>query len=358
MATDSSSFKGRGIASTPASPYDSQQLCLLHNEGIDAPLHEGSPRTQTHVARPKSILNRVKSPDIPMEYSMNPYQGCEHGCVYCYARRSHTYWGLSAGLDFETRIIIKKDAPQLLEKAFLRKNWQPNPIMLSGNTDCYQPLEQKWQLTRACLKVFLRYGNPVGIITKNALITRDIDLLSALAKRGLVRVFLSLTTFDEKLRRLMEPRTATLKRRLQTISELARAGIPTGAMIAPIIVGLNDHEIPALIKESAAHGALTVGYNLLRLDEELAPLFKDWLHKKYPDKASKIWQQISEVHQGNPIHPRSGERMRGTGTLAHMVAQLFTISRRKYFSNKSMPSYDYTQFSMPHKPKLFQTQHT
>ena len=346
-------LKGRGIAEVPPSPYEKHQLSLLHKEAIDAPLHEKVPRRKLYIARPKTILNRIKSPDIPAEYGMNPYQGCEHGCVYCYARKSHTYWGLSAGLEFETHIIMKKEAPKLLEKAFLAKSWRPTPVMLAGNTDCYQPLEKQMRITRECLKVFLRYGNPVGIITKNALITRDLDILSPLAKKGLVHVYLSLTTFDKQLRGLMEPRTSSTAKRLQTIATLSEAGVPTGVMVAPIIVGLNDHEMPSLLQISAEQGACTAGYSLLRLDDQLAPMFLKWLQEYYPAKAEKIWNKVCEMHGSNLIDKKFGRRMRGTGALARIVGQLFAASRRKWFQNRSMPAYNCSQFSFPHKPSLF-----
>ena len=353
MDARKSSFKGRGISLVPSSPYVEHQLSLLDADGIDEMLYESSPRTRTYTARPRSILNRVKSPDILVNYSMNPYQGCEHGCVYCYARKSHTYWGLSPGLDFETQIIVKKEAPRLLEKAFCAKNWQPTPVMLSGNTDCYQPLERTLRITRACLKVFLRYGNPVCIITKNALITRDTDILVSLAEKGLVHVYLSITTFDENLRRVMEPRTTSTEKRLKCVGELSSLGIPTGVMIAPLIVGLNEHEMPALMQASAEQGARKAGYSLLRLDEQLAPMFKDWLKEHYPEKANSIWNKTCEVHGGNPIDKKFGQRMRGKGEWALMVAQLFKSCKHKWFQKVSMPPYRLDHFSLPYKPKLF-----
>ena len=353
MDTEKNSLKGRGLSLVPSSPYEEYQLSLLDTDGLDLPLYESPPLTRTYTARPKSILNRVTSPDIPVSYSMNPYQGCEHGCVYCYARKSHIYWGLSPGLEFETRIIVKKEAPNLLEKAFCAKKWQPTPVMLSGNTDCYQPLERKTRITRACLKVFLRYGNPVGIITKNTLVTRDIDILVKMAKKGLVKVYISLTTFNEQLRRVMEPRTASSEKRLECIEVLSSLGIPTGVMIAPLIPGLNDYEMPTLLQRSAAQGARTAGYSLLRLDDQLAPMFKNWLQKHFPEKAKKVWHKICEVHGGNPIDKKFGQRIRGTGTLAHTIQQLFRISKRKYFQNQSMPSYNLDLFELPHKASLF-----
>ena len=298
-----------------------------------------------HVAEhAKKIVNEVKSPDLSMMYSMNPYQGCEHGCIYCYARNTHEYYGFSAGLDFESKIIVKKNAPALLEKHLLHKSWNAVPIMLSGNTDCYQPQERKFQITRGMLKVLAQYRHPVGIITKNSLITRDLDLLKDLASDNLVHVYLSITTLNEELRRMLEPRTASAIKRLKTLEELSKAGIPTGVMNAPIIPGLNHHEIPEILKAAADHGAMSCGMTVVRLNGSIGKIFEDWLRKNFPDRFDKVWNQISSFHGGTVNDSQFGRRMAGEGNIAEAIHQLFRAARKKYFANRSIPPYNLTKF--------------
>ena len=286
---------------------------------------------------PKTIVNKVTSPDVGLEYSLNPYQGCEHGCVYCYARNSHEYWGYGAGLDFEQKILVKRNAVSLLEQKFRSKSWKAAPIVLSGNTDCYQPIERKLQITRSLLQLFLKYKHPVGIITKNALIQRDIDVLEELAKDNLVRVNLSITSLEEKTRQLLEPRTASIKKRLQTIEKLAEKGIPVNVMMAPIIPSINSHEILPLIKEIADRGACGVGYTMVRLNGAIGGIFSDWIRKTMPDRAEKVLHQISECHNGNLNDSRFGTRMKGDGNIADQVAQQFVIGRKKYLLGRERP---------------------
>ncbi len=280
---------------------------------------------------PKTIINKVTSPDVGMLYSLNPYQGCEHGCVYCYARNSHEYWGYGAGLDFESKILVKKNAPELLEKKLKSKNWKAYPISLSGNTDCYQPIEKKLKITRKLLEIFLKYKHPVGIITKNALIQRDMDILSELAKDNLIVVFLSITTLQEKTRRILEPRTASIKKRLETLEKLNTAGIPTNVMIAPIIPSINSHEILPLSKEIAARGAKSVGYTVVRLNGAIGQIFEQWLAQTLPDRKDKILHQIMQCHEGSLNDNQFGRRMRGSGSIAEQIHQLFGLARKKYF---------------------------
>ncbi len=280
---------------------------------------------------PKTIINKVTSPDVGMLYSLNPYQGCEHGCVYCYARNSHEYWGYGAGLDFESKILVKKNAPDLLEKKLRSKTWKAYPISLSGNTDCYQPIEKKLKITRKLLKVFLKYKHPVGIITKNALIQRDIDILSELSKDNLVTVFLSITSLQEETRRILEPRTASIKKRLETLEKLNSAGIPTNVMMAPIIPSINSHEILPLVKEISKRGAKSVGYTIVRLNGAIGQLFTTWLENTMPDRKDKILHQIMECHNGTLNDNEFGRRMKGSGTIAEQIHQLFTLARKKYF---------------------------
>ncbi len=246
---------------------DFLEFCRLEGEEAD------KNRTKYIPIFPKTIVNKVTSPDVGMQFSMNPYQGCEHGCVYCYARNTHEFWGYSAGLDFERKILIKKDAPKLLEAKIKNKNWKAATIVMSGNTDCYQPAEKKFEITRQCLKVFLKYRHPVGIITKNALVLRDLDLLKELAKDGLIGVNISVTSLSEKTRRILEPRTVSIKKRLETIRILSENDIPVNAMLAPIIPGINSHEILSLAKAVAENGASSMAFTVVRLNGAIGQIF-------------------------------------------------------------------------------------
>lgn len=326
--------KGRGAQSDPPNRFaehyevqDPEYLEYCHHEGEEA----ASNRTRFHLSDPKSIVNKVKSPDVGMSFSMNPYQGCEHGCVYCYARNSHEYWGFNAGTDFEKHILVKQKAAELLEKQLRSRSWKPETIVLSGNTDCYQPAEKKFKLTRACLSVFLKYRHPVGIITKNALILRDIDLLKQLQQMGLIKVYISLTTLDEDTRRKLEPRTATIKKRIQTISTLSAAGIPVTAMIAPVIPGINSHEILPLAKAAKEAGATDIAYTVVRLNGAIAGIFKTWIEQTMPEKAGRVLSLISQCHGGQLSDSRFGIRNKGEGPVAEQIRQLITIAKQKYF---------------------------
>ncbi|WOD45200.1 PA0069 family radical SAM protein [Hwangdonia lutea] len=286
---------------------------------------------------PKTIVNKVESPDIGMAYSMNPYQGCEHGCVYCYARNSHEFWGYSAGLDFERRIMVKKDAPKLLEALIKKKSWKAHPIVLSGNTDCYQPAEKQFEITRQCLQFFLKYKHPVAIITKNALILRDLDILKALATDNLIGVNLSITSLNEDTRRLLEPRTASIKKRLETVKTLSENGIPVNVMLAPIIPSINSHEILPLAKAASDNGALGIAHTIVRLNGAIGEIFTDWIKKTMPDRADKVLHQIESCHGGNLNDSRYGTRMHGEGKIAEQINMLIRLARKKYFKNKTMP---------------------
>lgn len=286
---------------------------------------------------PKTIVNKVDSPDVGMMHSMNPYQGCEHGCVYCYARNSHEYWGYSAGLDFERRILVKKSAPQLLEKLLKKKSWKAQTIVMSGNTDCYQPAEKQFEITRQCLKLFLKYKHPVGIITKNVLITRDLEVLKALAKDELVAVNMSITSLSEDTRRILEPRTASIKKRLETVKILSDNGIPVNVMLAPIIPSINSHEILPLAKVASDHGALSIAHTIVRLNGAIGQIFSDWIKITMPDKADKVLYHIEDCHGGQLNDSRFGTRMRGEGKIAEHIHSLMCLARLKYFKNKGMP---------------------
>ncbi|MDX1940250.1 MAG: PA0069 family radical SAM protein [Saprospiraceae bacterium] len=291
---------------------------------------------------PKTILNKVDSPDIGMGYSMNPYQGCEHGCIYCYARNSHTYWGYSAGLDFEQKILVKKDVPKILEATIKKPSWKAIPIMLAGNTDCYQPAERVYKITRQVLEILWKYRHPVSLITKNSLILRDLDLLKELNSCNLVHIAVSVTTLDEDLRQVLEPRTASIKSRLKTIQELAAHNIPVTAMLAPIIPGLNDHEILQLAEKTAEAGASSIGSTIVRLNGDIAEIFEDWIRKAMPDRADRVLNRIRDCHGGKLNDSRFGTRMRGEGNIAEIIHQQVALAKKLYFKDKERRPYNLT----------------
>ncbi len=333
-------IKGRGAQQNTPNKFlehiyetrdDFLEFCRLEGEESD------NNRTQYLPIFPKTIVNKVTSPDVGMQYSMNPYQGCEHGCIYCYARNTHEFWGYSAGLDFERKILIKKDAPLLLEAKLKSKRWRAKTIVLSGNTDCYQPAEKKFGITRACLEVFLKYRHPVGIITKNALILRDLDILKALAKDGLIGVNVSVTSLSEETRRILEPRTVSIKKRLKTIRILSENDIPVNAMLAPIIPGINSHEIINLAKAVSDNGARSFAFTVVRLNGAIGQIFTDWIKKTLPNKAEKVLHQIEACHGGTLNDSRFGIRSRGQGKIALQIHDLVHLARNKYFKDKTFP---------------------
>lgn len=336
-------MKGRGAQFNPANPYLKQEYVSEHVEGLDEPMLSNS-ATAFYIEHPKKVVNKVESPDLGLSYSLNPYQGCEHGCIYCYARNTHQYWGYGAGLDFERRIIVKESAPETLARQLENKNWQVMPIMLAGNTDCYQPIEAKKKLTRQILEVLLQYRHPVSIITKNALILRDLDLLQELNELDLVHVNISITTLDEKLRQKLEPRTATAAKRLEVVRQLSAAGLPVNVMVAPVIPGLNDSEIPQIIRKAAAAGACNAAYTIVRLNGSVGPIFEDWIREAFPDKADKVLRQIADCHGGQLNDSRFGTRMRGEGKFAEAIAKLFQMSRQKYMQGRSTKPYNFSHF--------------
>lgn len=322
-------FKGRGAQFNPHNQFSKNNYVQEFKEVLDEPFLQKE-ETEIIYTYPKTIINKVESTDIGLAYSLNPYQGCEHGCVYCYARNTHEFWGYSAGLDFERKIIVKKNAAELLEKEFSNKNWKPQPIMLSGNTDCYQPVEKKLGITRSILQVCLKYKHPVAIITKNTLIERDIDILTQLAELNLVHVMISVTGSDEKVRQLLEPRTSTYKNRMEVIAKLTKHGIPCGVMIAPIIPGINHHEIPKVMEQAANAGATTAGITIVRLNGAVEHIFKDWLVKNFPDRATKVWNQISSCHGGKVGDSRKSVRIKGEGKIAEAIMELYKLSKTKF----------------------------
>ncbi len=350
---DNTQFKGRGTQLQSHNPYLSSVYVTEHKEGLDEALLT-APQTKVFYETPRKIVNKVDSPDLKAMYSLNPYQGCEHGCTYCYARTTHEYWGYSAGLDFESKIIVKKNAPALLEQQLLLKRWRPSPIMLSGNTDCYQPLERKLGITRKLLEVFLKYRHPVGIITKNSLVIRDIDLLEELAEHQLVHVYFSINSLNEDLRKVLEPRTASALKKMKTMEKLASRGIPVGIMAAPLIPGLNHHEIPSLLKMAAEHGASEAGYTVVRLNRTIAQLFEDWLERHFPDRKEKVWNQVCSLHGGKVNDSVFGRRQQGEGPIAMAIKNLFHTSKKKYFGERSLPAFDVSKFRKGGNYTLFE----
>lgn len=295
----------------------------------------------------KSIVTENDSPDLNFRYSVNPYRGCAHGCSYCYARPFHEYLGYNAGLDFETKIMVKRDAPQLFRDFLSRSDWQPQLIAFSGITDCYQPAEREFQLTRQCLEVASEANQPVGIVTKNALVVRDQDLLQSMARRSLINVSVSITTLDPELAREMEPRTSIPAARLRAIRELAQAGVPTKVMVSPIIPGLNDHEIPEILKAAKEAGAMSASYILLRLPLTVKPVFQEWLERTQPDRKERVLTRIRQTRDGKLNSARFGTRIRGTGEIAEQIGSLFQVFARKHGLDKRLPAFDFTQFRPP-----------
>lgn len=342
-------IKGRGAQINPPNPFEQLQYDTNPMANLD---QDEVLRTDYIPVYPKTMLNKVKSADIPLEWSMNPYQGCEHGCVYCYARNTHPYWGYSAGTDFEQKILVKKHAVKLVEEKIKHPNWKAAPIMLSGNTDCYQPIEKKMEITRGILEVLWKYRHPVGIITKNSLVLRDLDILRKMAREDLVRVSISVTSLDEALRRKLEPRTAAVQNRLHTIEQLAKAQVPVNVMFAPIIPGLNDQEIFKVAEWTSKLGASSMGYTMVRLNGDVGVIFEDWIRKVFPDRADKVLNKIKDCHGGQLSDHQTGRRMRGTGHYAAIIRKQIQLARTKFFSDKKVPPYNLTLHEQVKNPQL------
>lgn len=343
---DKTYISGRGAQFNTKNRFLKNENTQEHVEGIDE-WEQSVGKTQYIELDSKTIVNKVESKDVGMGYSMNPYAGCEHGCIYCYARNVHEYWGYSAGLDFEQKILIKKNAPQLLRKFLMKPNWEATPIMLSGNTDCYQPAEKKFGLTRKMLGVCNEFNQPVGILTKNSLILRDKDILQEMGRKNIVSAMVSITSFNEDLRRVMEPRTTTAKQKLKVIEELSNAGVRMGIMMGPMIPGLNEHEMQRIMKAAADHGATFTAYTFIRLNGAIKFLFHDWLYKNFPNHADKVWHLIEQSHAGKVNDSRWGFRMRGEGTIADIVAQQYKKYGKLYNMNAEEWSLDQSQFKRP-----------
>ncbi len=347
---DRPTAKGRGSQLHPPNrfgvpSYEADFEHLEHDDEYLESLHNQP--TEYIPDRSRSIVTENTSPDVGFRYSINPYRGCSHGCAYCYARPYHEYLGYNAGLDFETKIMVKEDAPQLFREFLCRDTWQPEAIGMSGVTDCYQPAERRFRLTRGCLEVAAEARQPMSIVTKNALILRDLDLLRDMAAARLVHVYLSVTTLDAELVGCMEPRTSRPAARLRAIQELSDAGVPVGVLVAPVIPGLNDSEIPAILEAVRAAGARTAGYVLLRLPLTVAPVFREWLERAQPSRLQKIESRIRDARGGKLNDADFGTRMTGTGVLAEQIRQLFRLFVKKNGFDDRLPPYDCSRFRPP-----------
>jgi DNA repair photolyase len=332
--TITSATHGRGTLLNPKNKFDTFERIpdLSSFEHLKEEIGQPVPTDYLRIHQ-KTIINRVDSPDVPFNWSMNPYQGCEHGCIYCYARSTHEFWGFNSGHHFEQKILVKENAPKLLAEHLNKPSWKKEPIMLSGNTDCYQPIERKLKVTRQLISVCLQHNQPLSIITKNALVQRDIDLLSKMAEKGLIQVVISLTTLDESLRRVLEPRTSSAQAKLKTIKNLRSHGIPVSVMMAPIIPSLNSLEIFDIAKKVKQAGAQSINYSVLRLNGTLGILFENWLHEHFPDRASKVLNQIKEMHGGQLSDHSFKTRMRGEGRYASIIRQQFDLAKKTFQLN-------------------------
>ncbi len=348
--------KGRGaIGNRPGRFETLRHVALDDGWNAGAPEQEETPPAPPVVTTltadtSRSVIARNDSPDIPFDRSVNPYRGCEHGCVYCFARPNHAYLDLSPALDFETRILTKPEAPRLLAEELRHPGYQPAPLALGSNTDPYQPVERRLKITQGLLEVLSAFSHPVTIVTKSALVLRDLDIIAPMAARGLANVAVSVTTLDDGLARCMEPRAATPARRLETLAALSRAGIPTAVMASPMIPGLNDHELERILEAAAKAGADTAGTILLRLPHELKPIFTDWLDVHFPDRARRVLSLLRQCRAGEPNEGSFGRRMTGGGVVAAMINRRFRLSCRRLGLEKGIPALDCGQFNPPPRP--------
>jgi DNA repair photolyase len=339
-----SSPHGRGAAGNPPNRFE--QIRFERDEDWD-PAEDASPKTQFLRDLSQTIITYNDSPDIPFNASINAYRGCEHGCSYCYARPYHEYLGFSAGLDFESKIMVKENAPELLRRELSSTKWRPQELAMSGVTDCYQPIERKLQLTRRCLAVLAEFRNPVTIITKNFLVTRDLDLLRELAAHNAVQVNLSINSLDSDLARKLEPRASAPRQRLAAVTALAQAGVPVGVLVAPVIPALNDHEIPSVVAAAKAAGAGWAGTEILRLPLTVAPVFQEWLERTVPGRKEKILGRIRAIRGGKLNDPRFGSRMHGEGIFADQISQMFHVACRRVGLAEGGPDLSTTAFRRP-----------
>lgn len=343
-------IRGRGAFENPANRFEQIHIEPDPDYPEDLAIKPG---TQYFRDTTKTFITYNESPDVGFEAGINPYRGCEHGCIYCFARPSHEYFGLSSGLDFETKIFVKENAAKLLYKELSSAKWQPQVLALSGNTDCYQPVERHFKLTRQCLEVLLEFHNPVVIITKNHLVTRDIDVLKELARYQAVKVCISVTTLDAKLANIMEPRASCPSDRLDVIKKLSEANIPVGVLVAPVIPALTDHEMPQIIAQAAQHGAQSAGHVILRLPYAVKELFEHWLVAHFPDRKEKILNRIRDIRGGKLNDPRFGFRMAGEGPFARQIHDLFRLSCQKAGLNKSDMELSTAHFRSPSSQLMF-----
>lgn len=345
-------IRGRGTSDNPTGRFEREER-LVRTEDYDQLEDSGEldaeiqVRTQVLPDTSRTIISTNDSPDVGMDTTVNPYRGCEHGCIYCYARPTHEYLGLSAGVDFETKIFAKYDAPRLLREKLASRNWVPRTISFSGITDCYQPLEKKLELTRQCMQVLAECKNPAAIVTKNRLVTRDIDIFKDMAAWNGIGVLLSVTSLRPEITRAMEPRTSQPALRLKAIEQLAQNNIPVSVMIGPVVPGLTDHEIPAILKIAADAGASGAHYTMLRLPYGVKDLFSAWAHRHFPDRAERILSHVRDIRGGKLNSAKFGERMRGTGVFADNVADMFYLYRRKYGLNRRFESLSAAHFRRP-----------
>lgn len=344
MKKTSQPFKGRGTSSNLTGRFEKIHYVFDEKEPGDLE----KPRTLFYKDTTKTVLTYNDSPDTEFAVGINPYRGCEHGCIYCYARPTHEFYGLSAGLDFETQIFVKENAPELLKKELSSDKWKPQTVAISGNTDCYQPAEKHFKLTRGCLKVFLEFKNPVRILTKNHLITRDIDILKDLSAVNAVAASLSITTLDPVLASKMEPRTSRPYLRLKALEKLSQAGIPATVLVAPVIPGLNDHEIPRIIESAANAGAREASYTVLRLPHSVADMFTEWLGDHFPNRKDKILSRIRSLRKGKLNSSEFGTRITGDGIFAEQIRNIFSLSCRKNGINKNNITLSAEHFKNPY----------
>jgi DNA repair photolyase len=349
MIGNPASPRGRGAAGNPPNRFEKIRL----ERGEDwNPQEDPSPKTQFLRDLSQTIITYNDSPDIPFRASINVFRGCEHGCSYCYARPYHEYLGFSAGLDFESKIMVKDNAPELLRRELSSPGWKPQELAMSGVTDCYQPIERRLQLTRRCLAVLAEFRNPVSIITKNFLVTRDLDLLLELAAHEAVQVNISINSLDSELARKLEPRASAPRQRLAAVKALSTAGVPVGVLVAPVIPALNDHEMPSVLAAAQAAGACWAGTEVLRLPLTVAPIFQEWLQQNVPGRKEKILGRIRAMRRGKLNDPRFGSRMRGEGVFADQISQMFHVARRKVGLPEDGPALSAADFRRPEGSQL------
>ncbi|MBS7553421.1 PA0069 family radical SAM protein [Ancylobacter dichloromethanicus] len=338
--------RGRGALSNAAGRFEPHSRERFDDGWLE--LDDLPPfRTSVTVEKPRTIINRNESPDVGFDRSINPYRGCEHGCVYCFARPTHAYQGLSAGLDFETKLFAKPDAPELLARELSKPGYEPRTIALGINTDGYQPIEREWRLTRRILEVLRDFAHPVGIVTKSALVVRDLDILGPMAEKGLVKVALSITTLDHKLARIMEPRAATPQRRLDALRALSEAGVPTAVLVAPVIPAVTDAEMERILDAAVAAGASEAGYVMLRVPLEIRDLFREWLLAHFPDRYRHVLSLLKELHGGREYDSTFGQRMTGTGPYAWTLARRFEIASERLGLNRRHTRLTTRHFTRP-----------